>query len=498
LKFRTKLIISFLILSGITGVSGILAIAELSFIDNSTKQIPLEIQEITTSSKLDSHAQSIRYYDEVLTQSARNYAFTEDKKWEERYKEFEPLLDNEINQALLIGDKSLSDLFNKVDTANKKLVELEYQSMELVNQGNAQQAIIILQSKEYQNNKIIYEDALRKYVKIKGLEYNDVLFTSTEKIEDSINVVSDNIFVGLNLFYIFIPFMVIISILISIIISKSITNPIQKLEEFSKKISKGDFSKQIEITGSDEIKNLSKSFNEMAIDLKKIIELEKELTVTNEKIKREKFTAIGELSARIAHDIRNPLSIIRNTFDTMEYIKDEPEKYAKSIDRINRAIDRITHQLNDVMDFVRTNPMKIEETSLKNMLDMCIENISVPDNIKISYAINESKIFVDYNQFEVVLTNLILNSIQSIRDKDGKISIKSTSNQKNIEIEITDTGPDIPDEVVDKIFDPLFTTKQEGTGLGLAGCRTIIEQHGGIIFAKNNPKIFTISIPKIN
>jgi len=150
------------------------------------------------------------------------------------------------------------------------------------------------------------------------------------------------------------------------------------------------------------------------------------------------------------------------------------------------------------MDFVRTNPMKIEETSLKNMLDMCIENISVPDNIKISYAINESKIFVDYNQFEVVLTNLILNSIQSIRDKDGKISIKSTSNQKNIEIEITDTGPDIPDEVVDKIFDPLFTTKQEGTGLGLAGCRTIIEQHGGIIFAKNNPKIFTISIPKIN
>jgi len=226
--------------------------------------------------------------------------------------------------------------------------------------------------------------------------------------------------------------------------------------------------------------------------------LEKELTVTNEKIKREKFTAIGELSARIAHDIRNPLSIIRNTFDTMEYIKDEPEKYAKSIDRINRAIDRITHQLNDVMDFVRTNPMKIEETSLKNMLDMCIENISVPDNIKISYAINESKIFVDYNQFEVVLTNLILNSIQSIRDKDGKISIKSTSNQKNIEIEITDTGPDIPDEVVDKIFDPLFTTKQEGTGLGLAGCRTIIEQHGGIIFAKNNPKIFTISIPKIN
>ena len=226
--------------------------------------------------------------------------------------------------------------------------------------------------------------------------------------------------------------------------------------------------------------------------------MEKELTVTNEKIKREKFTAIGELSARIAHDIRNPLSIIRNTFDTMEYIKDEPEKYAKSIDRINRAIDRITHQLNDVMDFVRTNPMKIEETSLKNMLDMCIENISVPDNIKISYAINESKIFVDYNQFEVVLTNLILNSIQSIRDKDGKISIKSTSNQKNIEIEITDTGPDIPDEVVDKIFDPLFTTKQEGTGLGLAGCRTIIEQHGGIIFAKNNPKIFTISIPKIN
>jgi len=96
---------------------------------------------------------------------------------------------------------------------------------------------------------------------------------------------------------------------------------------------------------------------------------------------------------------------------------------------------------------------------------------------------------------EVVFINLLLNSIQSIDQNQGIISIRIKQINKNAIIEIEDSGSGIPDEVINDIFKPLITTKQKGTGLGLASCKNIIEQHGGSISFQNNPTIFTIAIP---
>jgi len=97
---------------------------------------------------------------------------------------------------------------------------------------------------------------------------------------------------------------------------------------------------------------------------------------------------------------------------------------------------------------------------------------------------------------ETVFANIILNAIQAIGESKGSIIITSKIIADNIEIKISDSGPQVPEAILEKIFEPLFTTKEKGTGLGLSSCKNIIEQHGGSISASNNPTTFTITLPK--
>jgi signal transduction histidine kinase len=98
---------------------------------------------------------------------------------------------------------------------------------------------------------------------------------------------------------------------------------------------------------------------------------------------------------------------------------------------------------------------------------------------------------------ESAFSNLILNSIQIIGDKNGKITVSIKEKDSQYSITIEDSGEGIDSKIIDKIFDPLFSTKMEGTGLGLASVKAIIEAHGGTIYVKNNPTTFTITLPKI-
>lgn len=117
------------------------------------------------------------------------------------------------------------------------------------------------------------------------------------------------------------------------------------------------------------------------------------------------------------------------------------------------------------------------------------------DPTKISLPKNDAKILCDLHMMEVVFVNLIMNSLQATKNNsDIKISLKELDDV--VQIEVEDTGEGISEDVLPKIFEPLFTTKQKGTGLGLASCKKIIEQHNGTIFVKNNPTTFTITLPK--
>ncbi|MCZ6583269.1 MAG: ATP-binding protein, partial [Thaumarchaeota archaeon] len=159
-----------------------------------------------------------------------------------------------------------------------------------------------------------------------------------------------------------------------------------------------------------------------------------------------------------------------------------------------RAISRISHQLDNVLDFVRIQPLQFSNASIHEIIVASISSIKTPQNIIIENTVDDVSIVCDPKNIEIVFTNLILNAIQAL-DEKGKIRIRSIKLDSWIVIEVEDDGPTIPDNVLSQIFDPLFTTKQTGTGLGLSSSKNIVEQHGGNITLKNNPTTFSVKLP---
>lgn len=165
------------------------------------------------------------------------------------------------------------------------------------------------------------------------------------------------------------------------------------------------------------------------------------------------------------------------------------------IRRIDNSIQRINHQVEHVLDYVRETPLQISRFNLSKILENVIVELAIYSEIKINMSENIVLMLGDEKKIEVVLTNLILNSIQSVENK-GKIDITLSETDIEVIIEVTDSGLGITIKPIEKVFDLLVSTKQKGTGHGLASCKNVIEQHGGTISVKNNPTTFTIKIPK--
>lgn len=212
-------------------------------------------------------------------------------------------------------------------------------------------------------------------------------------------------------------------------------------------------------------------------------------------VKSEKLSAIGQLASRLAHDIRNPLSVIKNTVEIAKNNKALDEKTVSQLDRIDKAASNINYQISDTLDFVRTTQLQIKENSIKRILSLVVDRIEKPSTITINLPESDHIIKCDAEKLEVAIANLITNSIQAM-DGDGTINIRVNDQDKFHTVEIEDSGPGIPENALPKIFEPLFTTKPKGTGLGLATVKNIVEQHNGSIYVKNNPTIFTIQLPK--
>jgi len=151
-------------------------------------------------------------------------------------------------------------------------------------------------------------------------------------------------------------------------------------------------------------------------------------------------------------------------------------------------------QINDVLDFVRTRPLQLEKKSLSILLESSFKS-NVPKSIKITKPENDLSLICDSKQIEIVFSNILINAVQAM-ENSGEIKVRIKENENDVNIEIEDSGPGIPEDKIEQIFDPLFTTKSSGTGLGLVSCKNIIEQHKGTISVKINPTIFEIILPK--
>jgi len=217
---------------------------------------------------------------------------------------------------------------------------------------------------------------------------------------------------------------------------------------------------------------------------------------TTELVKSERLATIGTMASRIAHDLKQPLTIIQTYADmlTPEIISKLDYKDKEKWFRIQNSILDMNRIIEDVLDFARTTEIKKKKSSFLRILRLAINHVKFPYGIIINLPENDISINCDARKIEGVLSNLINNAVHAI-DGHGEIDVTISNDSKKIMIQVKDSGSGIPTENLEKIFEPMFTTKKTGTGLGLVICKSIIEQHGGSISVSNKPTTFTIKLP---
>ncbi len=211
--------------------------------------------------------------------------------------------------------------------------------------------------------------------------------------------------------------------------------------------------------------------------------------------KDSKLITVGEMASRLAHDLRNPLSIIKIALENLKFAYDTDEKKQEGFDRVDRSINRITHQIDSVLDFVKEQPKNMSKSKISEIISESKDSIIIPEEVKLILPDNDAEILADKRQLAVVMNNLILNGGQAI-DGQGTVEITCEEKGKEIIIKVKDSGKGILRKDISHIFEPLFTTKLTGTGLGLPSVKSIIESHRGTITVTSPPTVFTITLPK--
>jgi signal transduction histidine kinase len=309
--------------------------------------------------------------------------------------------------------------------------------------------------------------------------------------------VSDFIVAFSNLYILLIMF----SLVVAMIISNKLTAPLRQIENYLRGIQLGKTNAKIEYSGEDEIGRLAKEYNRKVDELAESADL---------LARSERELAWQEMARQVAHEINNPLTPMKLSIQYLQRIKEkEAENFDDYFNRVSRTlveqIDALSLIASSFSDFARMPGMRDElidlEVKIKDVV-LLFENAT---NVSVSFvsAVKEAVgVIADKDQLGRAIINLIKNSIQSIpRDRAGVVTVKLDKDGVWAYISVTDNGGGISDELHDRLFEPSFTTKSSGMGLGLAITKRIIENFKGDIWfesAREEGTTFFIKLPLSN
>ena len=275
--------------------------------------------------------------------------------------------------------------------------------------------------------------------------------------------------------------LITISILIAVIISTQITQPLRMLQSKFGKITFGKSNEKIQYDARDEIGGLVREYNHM-VD---------ELAISAEKLARsERESAWREMAKQIAHEIKNPLTPMKLSVQHLQRTPEkDPEKQEENIQRITRTlieqIDHLSTIATEFSNFAKMPRANNEEVNLEEKIRQISELFMNAEQTRIDTSFDlkaPAIVFADPEQLTRVFINLLKNAIQSIpENRKGKVGIKLETGDSVARVSVMDNGRGIPDELGDKLFQPNFTTKSSGMGMGLAIVKSIIENAGGSI-----------------
>lgn len=292
-----------------------------------------------------------------------------------------------------------------------------------------------------------------------------------------------------------------LGILVSLYLARKYTQPLHSVVESAKRVASGDLTKTHEVEGEDEIAELTQSFNEMVEKLRQHRELEERLR------EAERLSAVGKLASGIAHEIRNPLNFMNLSIDHIlnRLGSGRPEGTAEAL-ALMANIKAEIHRLNTMIENFLTvgKPLTLNKSEIN--LHALIQDViglaqqkAVEQGITIEVADEApvARLQADPMQIKTCLMNVVLNAIQAM-PAGGRLRIAAATGSGTADITVSDTGPGISEEDLNRIFNPYFTTKKLGIGLGLAITKKVVEEHRGRITVRSRPNEGTdvvISLP---
>lgn len=289
-----------------------------------------------------------------------------------------------------------------------------------------------------------------------------------------------------------------ISVVLAISLSSWLTAPLRLLQERFSQLQLGKSNQQLYYANEDEIGDLVKEYN------LKLKELEQ---TTQQLAQSERESAWREMAKQVAHEIKNPLTPMKLSAQQLmrSFQADDPkakEKITRVAQSMIEQIDALTNIANEFAHFAKMPPPKMETIDLIPILENVVEVNRIDScAFVLNFSMSKALILGDKEQMLRTFNNLIKNAIQAIpSEKQGQIIIRLAQESSKIIVEIEDNGIGIIPEEQAKLFVPYFTTKSNGTGLGLAMVKQIVENHAGMISFHTTPKmgtIFTISLPTI-
>lgn len=287
---------------------------------------------------------------------------------------------------------------------------------------------------------------------------------------------------------------------VSFIALKRMNRPISLLCRASEKMARGDLSVQIPHEGSNELSKLVDAFNSMAAKINEQRLLEERYHTM------ERRAILAETAATLAHELRNPLNLINLTVDYVldKFKPGEPKKeaeYTELLKNVKQEVSRLNRMVGDFLSMGKPLTLQKNRFRLREMIsevEFLLKRQIIELQGELSIVIDDDvSVYGDREQLRLVLLNLLLNAMQA-SGTGSKLEIEAHTAGVNSEIIVSDNGPGINDSDIKKIFEPYYSTKPDGTGLGLALAKRIVEEHGGHISARNKEEggaTFIINLP---
>jgi two-component system, sporulation sensor kinase E len=228
-------------------------------------------------------------------------------------------------------------------------------------------------------------------------------------------------------------------------------------------------------------------------------------TLTDQLIRADRLAAMGELTAGVAHEVRNPLGIIRASVQLMEESGGNRAKVHEAAEVIKHEIDRLDRVIKALLDFGRPSIPTMRPVEVRRVLEEVVlftRKFADRSRVEIveEYAQDAPEVLGDPEQLKQVFVNLISNAVQAMSDEGGTLTVSVGFEEDFVFARFSDSGPGIAPDAVSKVFDPFYSTRDDGTGLGLTIVHRIVDEHGGHIEVTSDPgtgTAFTVHLPAL-